>query len=496
MLALRLYFLAGRYHATPWGRNVNEAEPEWPPSPYRLFRALIDAWHRKARDLAQPEVESVLAALSRQHPLFCLPPAAAAHVRTYMPAPKKKQLIFDGFVVLSPAEPVIVEWPDLELPARELEVLRRLAAALAYLGRAESWVRVEVGNTAEAPGYYLTSIPFQPGASAPEGSELVRVASVVPYERFVPPPAGQARKRGKKAATTDVGWFDALTMSTADLLKQKLSRPPALEWVSYWRSRRCFTVESRPAVADTSVEASLMLFKMSAPVLPRVERTLEIAEQARRRLMGIHKELIGNPAQVSWRFSGKDRSGKPLEGHQHAYFWPLDRDGDGRIEHLLVCCRSPFADSELKALLRLSSLSHPGGFPTKLKLVPVYWGAEWDKIFPPGRRLISCTPFIPPRHFRKGRGEFAEWLAAEVCRECANHGLPAPSRVRPLTKHRTANGAEVGWLEFRRNRKGDPVQQGFGFELEFEAPVQAPFALGYGSHFGLGLFMPASAPEA
>ena len=26
MFALRIRFLAGRYHATPWGRNVNEAD--------------------------------------------------------------------------------------------------------------------------------------------------------------------------------------------------------------------------------------------------------------------------------------------------------------------------------------------------------------------------------------------------------------------------------------------------------------------------------------
>ncbi len=493
MLALRLYFLAGRYHATPWGRNVNEAEPEWPPSPYRLLRALIDVWHRKARDLPQAEVESVLAALSREHPRFHLPPAAASHVRTYMPAPKKKQLIFDGFVVLNPAEPVIVEWPGLELPARQLEVLRRLAAGLAYLGRAESWVQVEVSTAAEVPSRYLTSSPFQPGEAAAGDCELVRVASVTPYEQFQPLKEAPVRKRGKKGQANPLTWLDALTMSTADLLEQKLSRPPALEWVPYWRSRRCFTVEPRTA-KESSGEASLILFQMSAPILPRVERTLEIAEQARRRIMGIHKKLAGGPAQVSWRFSGKDRSGKPLEGHQHAYFWPLDRDKDGRVDHLLVCCRSPFAGSELKALLCLSSLYQPGGLP-ELKLVPVYWGAEWEKIFPPSRRLASCTPFIPPRHFRKGRGEFIEWLAAEVRRECANHGLPAPSQVRPLAKHRTAKGAEVGWIEFRRNRKGDPVQQGFGFELEFEAPARAPFALGYGSHFGLGLFMPAGAEK-
>jgi len=41
MLALSFTFPGGRYHATPWGRHVNEADLEWPPSPWRIVRALI-----------------------------------------------------------------------------------------------------------------------------------------------------------------------------------------------------------------------------------------------------------------------------------------------------------------------------------------------------------------------------------------------------------------------------------------------------------------------
>ena len=47
MFALAFRFPAGRYHATPWGRNVNEADVAWPPEPWRLLRALIAAYWRK-----------------------------------------------------------------------------------------------------------------------------------------------------------------------------------------------------------------------------------------------------------------------------------------------------------------------------------------------------------------------------------------------------------------------------------------------------------------
>lgn len=41
MPTLKLRFPGGRYHATPWGHHVNEGLIEWPPSPWRLLRALI-----------------------------------------------------------------------------------------------------------------------------------------------------------------------------------------------------------------------------------------------------------------------------------------------------------------------------------------------------------------------------------------------------------------------------------------------------------------------
>jgi CRISPR-associated protein Csb2 len=41
MLCFELRFPGGRYHATPWGTHVNEGQIEWPPSPWRLARALL-----------------------------------------------------------------------------------------------------------------------------------------------------------------------------------------------------------------------------------------------------------------------------------------------------------------------------------------------------------------------------------------------------------------------------------------------------------------------
>src|SRR5436309_7738467 len=81
---IRLTFPGGQYHATPWGRHVNEGVPEWPLSPWRLLRALIATWRRKCPELGELAVRRVLEQLVHP-PQFRLPPARVAHTRHAMP---------------------------------------------------------------------------------------------------------------------------------------------------------------------------------------------------------------------------------------------------------------------------------------------------------------------------------------------------------------------------------------------------------------------------
>src|SRR5580704_686109 len=95
MTVLELKFLAGRYHATPWGRHVNEGVVEWPPSPWRLLRALVAVWRRTCPEVPEPQVKRILAALA-QPPRFSLPPNTVAHTRHYMPLGKKSPKEISG----------------------------------------------------------------------------------------------------------------------------------------------------------------------------------------------------------------------------------------------------------------------------------------------------------------------------------------------------------------------------------------------------------------
>ena len=92
MIAIQLDFPGGRFHATPWGRDVNEGVVEWPPSPWRFLRALLATWHMKLPDLLETDVREVIEKLYPP-PVFWLPAVSQGHTRHYMPL---YQSVLDG----------------------------------------------------------------------------------------------------------------------------------------------------------------------------------------------------------------------------------------------------------------------------------------------------------------------------------------------------------------------------------------------------------------
>jgi len=460
-----------------------------------LLRSLFDAAMRKQADWPPSRVQAVLAAVAAAPPRFALPPALPAHSRSYLSSntkdPKDKSLVFDAFMALAPDARVIVQWPQSPEPS-VLDDLNQLLAELNYLGRSESWVQARL-LTDPLPDSMFNCVPVNGAVVSPgEGSTLS--ACPVSFEEysaapFTPPLKRAGKRSGKTAASlplaTAVSWLDALAFTTDDMIKHGLSSPPALRWIAYQLApaeiRRSTRQVNRRTTAVTGV-----LYALDSKVLPRVIETVEVAERVRRKLMGIHRRIMdGDPAQVSPRFSGKEQDGSPMSGHCHAYYLPRDLDLDGRIDHLAVICRDPFDSDELRALDSLTSLWQRDGKPD-INLIPVLWGAM-ELLYPSGRVFHSSTPFVLPRHHRKGRGEFTDWLAEEICREAEFHGFPEPAAISLIQRH-ALSSRSMSWIDFRRGRKGERERPGFGFILEFAEPVTGPLALGYGAHFGLGQF--------
>ena len=102
------------------------------------------------------------------------------------------------------------------------------------------------------------------------------------------------------------------------------------------------------------------------------------------------------------------------------------------------------------------------------------------RLFGSAHTWTSITPYVGPWH-QKPRLPQPDMLR----RECGLRGLPPLAEVVPLD-----GGArirpEVRW----RWRGSTPPGPGTGalWRLVFDAPVGGPLALGYGCHFGLGLF--------
>ena len=151
MFGLAFRFPAGRYHATPWGRNVNEADVAWPPEPWRILRALVACYWRKGdrERWSEDELAGLIDVLAEDLPVFRLPQGAIhAHTRHYMPVRRGKSeaktLVFDAFLHLPKGAEVVTLWPDTTLESGLLELARDLASGMGYLGRAESWTECRV----------------------------------------------------------------------------------------------------------------------------------------------------------------------------------------------------------------------------------------------------------------------------------------------------------------------------------------------------------------
>jgi CRISPR-associated protein Csb2 len=80
---------------------------------------------------------------------------------------------------------------------------------------------------------------------------------------------------------------------------------------------------------------------------------------------------------------------------------------------------------------------------------------------------------------------------AQLLRELRVRGLPEPASISCIDGYRTSDGRIVPWEEFHTRRfKGEAGYGLAGFSLEFPEPVSGPIAVGFGCHFGLGLFLP------
>lgn len=415
----------------------------------------------------------ILAALANERPHYHIPPVKYSHLRVYLhensrSKPHSKQKVFDPFVVLTPQDEVTMVWPNTSLGDEDRSILDEMLSSINYLGRSESWCDLRLGQS-EAPINCQPVSPDGPG----ENYAIIRVAGMVDPQEY------QTITLGKKLS---VDWLDSLALSTKDIEKFGLDTPPTLQFHDYVLDPGCIGIRKKTVPSLSEVRE--IVYNVEGKVKVPVKDTVKVSEGVRRKLMGVHRRIMGDPSKVSTKFSGKNRDGVPLKGHVHCYIAPMDENDDGFIDHLSVRCNDPFDHQELLALDRLERLGWTGGHD--ILFTPIRTEVET----PAGVRvMVSRTPYVSPRHHRKGRGDFMEWMKTELLMDLRDAGLPKPSSVEAVSSLPTLRG-NVQWFEFIRSRKNDQANFGFGFRLVFDTPVPGKFNVGYGAHYGLGLFVP------
>jgi CRISPR-associated protein Csb2 len=527
MATLLLTFPGGRYHATPGGHHVNEGLIEWPPSPWRIVRALVATGYATQQWQSVPEVgRRLVEALSEALPRYRLPRGALAHTRHYMPP--AATLVYDAFADVGQGT-LSVRWPA-SLDAEAQSLFERLARHLGYLGRSESWVLGQsVADDAPLPEG-LDAYPHDGVMASEPGWEQVSIDAPVPavaYAKWradavekalaeLPLPAtGKIPKkllteRNRAEAPYPKDLVACLEQDTAGWKAHRWSAPPGSRKVLYWRRVEGLSIGAStgaPPVGRqievpraTGVLLAITTESGNRSALPPVARTVPQAELIHRALVS----RVGHGKRVSCpEIIGRDRDGRLLEGHRHVHTLPLDLDADGHLDHVLLYAPMGFGTSAQRAIRELRRTWTKGGSgdlqlavagdgePDDLRRLPESLVPAVTRLLGPlggARRWTSATPFVLPRHQKADhRGGGRHTLEGQVQSELASRNLPsAKIEVLPFAEQPAAfrNAIRVRAKASPR----PPVDHAFALRLTFEEPQRGPICLGYAAHFGNGRF--------
>ena len=539
MIGLEIEFTARRYHATAWGHHVNEGELDWPPSPWRILRALLAAWHSKARDVVTEEaLRGVIGALSEAPPVYDLPRASAGHARHYMPSYRvdkssNTSKVIDAFLHVE--EPVRVIWPEATLAGEELEALRRLAERVGYLGRAESWVAMTVlTDWSGAPN----AAPVGRGALDGSG-ERVRVLAPVSEAEYAEFRRGWLEASeaellaGKRRAALEAGkalekiritpkerrglterlgddLLAALDASTSSLQRHGWSLPPGSCQVEYERPLDAVAIAPRRRRRpERAARPQVARYVVVSQAPPRMTDAVRVADD-------VHRALVDRSDGAAVFTGCRDDRRPRQDDHQHAHVFCEGYGHQGRVTHIAVFAPEGFDAEAQRCLESLRAIRRRDAPDLQLALLGMglpddMGGADASTgaspLFHTARVWRSVTPFIATRHpkvTRAGRPKIDPESqlqkgspAHDLLRLISLQGLPTPEAVEPIDGARFSEADRLTrWSHFqtRRQRGRNHSRRGpsaaAGFEVRFAEPISGPLAFGCMRHFGLGVFAP------
>jgi len=394
---------------------------------------------------------------------------------------------------------VTAVWPDVELSAEEAMLLDELLSVLGFLGRAESWA--DVVRLSEEHGEY-NCVPGDRDVDLATGELREHTTLLAPmrrddYATFRRAQIMEIEKRAdlkpkhKRAIskTLPESWLDAVSLDTLDLCAAGWSAPPAAHSIAYVRPAGLLRSVARARHKPLALPpANTFRFVLYGKPLPRIEDAVRVGERLRMAVMSCAKRECGEdsiPAAISGHgLSNENR-------HQHAFWLPEDADGDGRIDHILIHIPAGVEGPAKRAVESLRRLWNRDGQEWQVLLETVSGAnlsAGSSMLIEYGNAWTSVTPYLHPWHVKKN---FA--IEDQLRRECRERGLPEIERLTHFPTVRI-RGRELRPIHFHRFRakRGltQPDTRGSFWRIEFAEPVCGPLALGFGCHFGLGLFVP------
>lgn len=193
-------------------------------------------------------------------------------------------------------------------------------------------------------------------------------------------------------------------------------------------------------------------------------------------------------------------------GPQHAHALPLslrdDQDGQQRIDHILIHSPMGLGDDAQRAIRTMRETWTKGGVGDlqvalaasgdidMLRALPEPLAPQISRLLGPKTgcsEWVSLTPFVPPRFLKKNGSNS---LMGQVNAELRSRGLPEAVEVFEDLEGTKAFRHFV--LSRQHGGTAPPRSLGLGLRLTFAEPLsisKLPLTLGYGSHFGPGLFV-------
>ena len=224
---------------------------------------------------------------------------------------------------------------------------------------------------------------------------------------------------------------------------------------------------------------------------PPIMKTVGIADAVRTAVMS-QVGRLRRDRYVPRSLSGHDEHGKPLrDNHTHAFWLPIDNDGDGLIDHVAVYAKNGFEPSTQRAFAAVTDVHAERSILVRLRFVGLHKRGDLEKqcrAFGKGKVWMSSTPYYTPWHSKAKFG-----VVEQVKKELRNHRRSS-AKIIPDKGGATiqTDAGTVPARLFDATRTGRTPPHGYGHRVTicFDSDENGPLLLGNNSHFGLGTFVP------